>query len=70
MQTKALSDIRLTIRLTPELYTKLTIFARGRSNGASPELSPIVREALEQYLEPQSRQTECGKASDAQGRRS
>jgi len=54
---KTSTDRRLTIRLAPELHAKLTLFARGRSNGAPPQLSAIVREAIEVYLEPSQRQT-------------
>jgi predicted transcriptional regulator len=48
---------RITLRLDDDLYNRLRLFAQGRSRGRSPELSPIVREALEQYLVPRRRQT-------------
>jgi hypothetical protein len=48
---------RLTIRLDEGLLQRLTLFAQGRSNGHPPELSQVVREALETYLRPRARQT-------------
>jgi predicted transcriptional regulator len=48
---------RITLRLDDDLYNRLRLFALGRSRGRSPELSPIVREALEQYLIPRRRLT-------------
>jgi hypothetical protein len=48
---------RLTIRLDEDLLSRLTLFAHGRSNGHGPELSSIVREALETYLCARSRPT-------------
>jgi predicted transcriptional regulator len=45
---------RITIRLTDDLYDRLALFAQGRrSNGQTPELSSIIREALDLYLTPQ-----------------
>jgi predicted transcriptional regulator len=55
MKTPAPS-VRLSVRLTPELYARLQAFAMGRSHGHDTELSAIVREALEQFITPQ-RQT-------------
>jgi hypothetical protein len=43
---------RLTIRLDEDLLSRLELFAQGRSNGHGPEVSSIVREALECYLKP------------------
>jgi predicted transcriptional regulator len=44
---------RITVRLPDDLYDRLTHVAKGRrSNGQTPELSPIIREALELYLLP------------------
>lgn len=48
---------RITIRLDDALYDRLLLFAQGRSQGQVPEVSTIVREALELYLRPRSRQT-------------
>ena len=49
---------RITFRLDEDLHTRLLLFAKGRSNGQVPEVSAIVREALEQYLTPQVRQSD------------
>lgn len=47
---------RITLRLSEDLYARLLLFARGR-NGVAPEVSQIMREALEQYLSGAKRQT-------------
>jgi predicted transcriptional regulator len=45
---------RITVRLSDALYDRLALFAQGRRHdGQTPELAPIIREALEQYLTPQ-----------------
>lgn len=49
---------RITIRLSDTLYDRLLLYARGRNRG-SPEVAPIVREALETYLTQHKRQTSC-----------
>jgi hypothetical protein len=40
---------RITVRLPPDLHSQPLLFARGR-NREQPEVSAIVREALEAYL--------------------
>lgn len=71
MEKPRASDKRISIRLTPEMHAKLRLFARGRSNGATPQLSTVIREAIEQYLEPPQRQTHNAqrqpKVSDKKG---
>jgi predicted transcriptional regulator len=64
-----LSDVRLTIRLSSDLHARLRLFAMGRSNGSKTDLSAIVREALEHYLTPRTRQTASRKVSDTKGQR-
>jgi predicted DNA-binding protein len=46
------TSVRLTVRLPSDLYERLQLVALGRSPGKTPEISTIVREALEQYLSP------------------
>ena len=59
--SERLSDVRLTIRLPSDLHARLRLFALGRSNGHTPELSQIVREAIEHYLTPPACQTSQAK---------
>jgi len=64
MTQRNTQSVRLTVRLPSDLYDRLTIFAKGRNHGATPELSAIVREALEQYIAPVKRQTPKENLSD------
>ena len=57
---------RITVRLTDALYERLLLFAEGRSQGHTPDVSAIVREALEQYLVPRGRQTATSEVPDTQ----
>ena len=59
---------RITIRLDDALHEQLLLFARGRSNGQTPDVSAIVREALAQYLRPKPCQTNSTHMSDKKQR--
>jgi predicted transcriptional regulator len=58
------NGVRLTIRLSSDLYDRLQIFALGRSNGHMPKLSNIMREALEHYITPPESQTRQKRLTD------
>lgn len=55
---------RITVRLDDALYARLRLFAQGRSQGQAPDVSAIVREALEHYLMPRARQTRVSQKRD------